>query len=404
MRLSVFVLLIWVVSLTISWTQPSVWSLQKDVAFLASDLTEGRFSGSEGERLAARYIQERFQQMGVQPGGTNGYYQHFEFKVPAHPHDTDPQGDLIRATNVIGWLDNGAPYTVVIGAHYDHLGMGHHGSRHAGEPDIHNGADDNASGVAALLYIAEELAGGGSKGNNYLFIAFSGEELGLFGSKHFVANPTLNLAGVNYMLNMDMVGRLDSVLVINGAGTSPVWKSTLERIPSPGFSITSTDSGIGPSDHTSFYLKDIPSVHFFTGQHLDYHKPSDRAHLVNYEGLEKVSRYMLDLISELDREGKVEFSKTKDEGSGRRMDFKVTLGVMPDYTYQGEGMRIDGVIEGRPAQKAGLQSGDVILRIGDKEINSIQDYMEALSMFEKGEETMIKILREDALLLLDLEF
>lgn len=384
--------------------QPSVWTLQKDVAFLSSDLTAGRFSGSEGERLAARYISERLAAMGIAPKGTEGYYQSFTFRQPAHPHETTPSGAEITATNVIGWLDNGAATTVVIGAHYDHLGEGGHGSRHTGEPDIHNGADDNASGVAALLYIAEVLASQGPKGNNYLFIGFSGEELGLFGSKHFVASPTIPLASVNYMLNMDMVGRLDSVLVINGAGTSPLWKRAMTQATQPGFQVVTTDSGIGPSDHTSFYLRDIPAVHFFTGQHGDYHKPSDDAHLVNYTGLQQVSDYILGLIGALDAEGRIAFTKTKDETPQRSMGMKVTMGVMPDYTFTGTGMRIDGVIGGRPAEAAGLQNGDILLQLGDTPVLSIQDYMGALSTLQKGDKAVVKVKRGEEVLDKEVQF
>ncbi|MCB0593081.1 MAG: M28 family peptidase, partial [Phaeodactylibacter sp.] len=230
-----------------------------------------------------------------------------------------------------------------IGAHYDHLGHGIMGSLYAGDPAIHNGADDNASGVAALLRIAEELKKGRAKNNNYLFMGFSGEEMGLFGSKYFANNPTINLGKVNYMLNMDMVGRLneEKVLAVNGAGTSPAWKEAIENLSIGGIQAKTTDSGIGPSDHTSFYLKDLPVLHFFTGQHTDYHKPSDDAELVNYKGLMLVTDYILALIDELDGAGKLAFTKTKDEDEGKRAAaFKVTLGVMPDYVYQGEGMRI----------------------------------------------------------------
>ena len=208
---------------------------------------------------------------------------------------------------------------MVIGAHYDHLGYGEEGSRHTGEPAIHNGADDNASGVAAMLFLAEKLAKSKKQKNNYLFIAFSAEEMGLHGSKHFVSIPTMPLEEVNYVINMDMIGRLneEKTLVINGAGTSPVWKDVLNKVSVDGISIKTTDSGIGPSDHTSFYLKDIPVLHFFSGQHTDYHKPEDDAKLVNFEGLVSISNFIYTLIQNLNGEGKLAFSKTKDESSSR---------------------------------------------------------------------------------------
>lgn len=388
------------------FSQASVWSIQKDVAFLSSDLTQGRMTGTNGERLSARYIAERYAQIGLTPKGEEGYYQTFTFKAPANPHDTKGEGEEKTCTNVVGYIDNGAPTTVIIGAHYDHLGLGGSGSGSLSTDvdEIHNGADDNASGVAALLYIAEQLNKGKDKSNNYLFIAFSGEELGLFGSKHYADDPTIDLATANYMINMDMVGRLDSVLVINGVGTSPSWSSSLDRIKTEGFSITTTESGVGPSDHTSFYRKDIPSIHFFTGQHKDYHKPTDDANLVNHEGIQQVGDYILALIHQTNDLGKLDFIKTKDTDSRKAASFKVTLGVMPDYTFQGDGMRIDGVLDDRPAQKAGLEDGDIILQIGETSIGNIYDYMGALAKYSKGQKAMVKVKRKDQVMEKEVEF
>jgi hypothetical protein len=203
---------------------------------------------------------------------------------------------------------------------------------------------------------------------------------------------------------MDMVGRLDTVLVINGAGTSPSWKTTFEKIATPGYTVTTTESGVGPSDHTAFYRKGIPAVHFFTGQHMDYHKPVDDAHLINYEGIEKVGQFMLSLIAALDGPDKITYQKTKEESQGRSMGFKVTLGVMPDYTYTGEGLRLDGVIEDRPAKKAGLQSGDIVLQIGTLEIKTIQDYMAVLASHEKGDKVAIRYKRGEEIQHGEVEF
>lgn len=389
-----------------SFSQASVWTIQKDVAFLSSDLTQGRMTGTDGERLSSRYIAERYAQIGLTPKGEQGYYQTFTFKAPSNPHDTKGEGEEKTCTNVVGFLDNGAINTIIIGAHYDHLGLGGSGSGSLSTEvdEIHNGADDNASGVAALLYIAEQLSKGKDKKNNYLFIAFSGEELGLFGSKHYADNPTIDLATANYMINMDMVGRLDSVLVINGVGTSPSWNTSLDKVKTKGFTITTTESGVGPSDHTSFYRKDIPSIHFFTGQHKDYHKPTDDADLVNHEGIQQVGDYILALIHELNGQDKLAFTKTKDTDSRKAASFKVTLGVMPDYTFQGEGMRIDGVMDDRPAQKAGLEDGDIILQIGETPVGNIYDYMGALSNYSKGKKAIVKIKRKDQILEKEVEF
>lgn len=380
--------------------------LKVDVVYLSSDLLEGRETGKKGETMAAQYIAHRFQELGLQPKGTDGsWFQSFDFDYKAHPHAE--KGEPRTGKNVLGYLDNGAENTVIIGAHYDHLGHGIMGSLHAGDPAIHNGADDNASGIAAMLRIAEELKNGRAKNNNYLFMGFSGEEMGLYGSKYFANNPTLNLGKVNYMLNMDMVGRLneEKVLAVNGAGTSPSWKEVIEGLSIGGIQAKTSDSGIGPSDHTSFYLKDIPVLHFFTGQHTDYHKPSDDAELVNYEGLLLVTDYMLALIEELDDNGKLAFTKTKDEDESRKAaSFKVTLGVMPDYVYSGEGMRIDGVIDGRPGAKAGLENGDIIIKIGDTEVKDIYGYMEGLGKFKTGDKTTVVVKRGEEILEKEVEF
>ncbi len=380
--------------------------LKVDVVYLSSDLLEGRETGKEGEAMAAQYIAHRFDELGLEPKGTGGsWFQSFDFDYKAHPYAE--KGEARTGRNVLGYLDNGAEATVIIGAHYDHLGHGIMGSLDAGGPAIHNGADDNASGVAAMLRIAEELKNGRAKNNNYLFMGFSGEEMGLYGSKYFANNPTLNLGKVNYMLNMDMVGRLneEKVLAVNGAGTSPSWKEVIEGLSIGGIQTKTSDSGIGPSDHTSFYLKDIPALHFFTGQHTDYHKPSDDAELVNYEGLLLVTDYILALIEELDDNGKLAFTKTKDEDESRRAaSFKVTLGVMPDYVYSGEGMRIDGVIDGRPGAEAGLENGDIIIKIGDTEVKDIYGYMEGLGKFKTGDKTTVVVKRGEEILEKEVEF
>ncbi|MCB9292165.1 MAG: M28 family peptidase [Lewinellaceae bacterium] len=380
--------------------------LRVDVVYLSSDLLEGRETGKEGETMAAQYIAHRFQELGLEPKGADGsWYQNFDFNFKAHPHAET--GEPRTGRNVLGYLDNGAEQTVIIGAHYDHLGHGIMGSLNAGDPAIHNGADDNASGVAAMLRIAEELKSGRAKNNNYLFMGFSGEEMGLYGSKYFANNPTFDLAKANYMLNMDMVGRLneEKVLAVNGAGTSPAWKEVIEGLSIGGIQAKTTDSGIGPSDHTSFYLKDIPVLHFFTGQHTDYHKPSDDAELVNYQGLLLVTDYILALIEELDDNGELAFTKTKDEDESRKAAaFKVTLGVMPDYVYSGEGMRIDGVIDGRPGAKAGLENGDIIIKIGDTEVKDIYGYMEGLGKYKTGDKTIVVVKRGEEVLEKEVEF
>ncbi|MEZ4948005.1 MAG: M20/M25/M40 family metallo-hydrolase [Saprospiraceae bacterium] len=387
-------------------TKDKTMDVKVDVVYLSSNLLEGRSTGTPGEQMAAEYIAKRFKDLGLKPMGTDGkYFQYFDFNYKNNPH-VENNGEKRTGKNVVAYLDNNAKNTVVIGAHYDHLGHGDFGSLYTGGDEIHNGADDNASGVATVLYLAEKLKSEGPKNNNYLFIAFSGEEMGLFGSKYFVEHPTIDIKSINYMVNMDMVGRLneEKVVVINGAGTSPVWKETFPKIKSE-LSLKTSDSGIGPSDHTSFYLNDIPAIHFFTGQHSDYHKPSDDSELVNYDGIVTISEFIYDLISKIDKKGKIEFTKTKDENEGKQAAaFKVTLGVMPDYVYQGEGMRIDGVMEGRPAEVAGMEKGDIVIKIGDLDVKDIYDYMEGLGKYKKGDTTRVAVKRGDKVMVKNVTF
>ena len=305
--------------------------------------------------------------------------------------------------NVIGYIDNGAATTVILGAHFDHLGYGEDGNSmlRTGERLIHNGADDNASGTAALIELARLLKNSTFKNNNYLFIAFSGEELGLFGSKYFVENPTINLSSVNYMINMDMVGRLNDstkVLTVGGYGTAAEWSSLVSTTDKKSpFIIRIDSSGTGPSDHTSFYWKEIPVLFFFTGLHQDYHKPSDDFDKINYRGELSIVNYIYSIIEkENKRKQKLVFSKTRETQTTTSARFNVTLGIMPDYTYAGTGVRVDGVSDGKPAQKAGLQTGDIILKLGDYNVSSLENYMQALGNFKKGDNTTVKIKRGNA--------
>ena len=383
-------------------------SMKEDVAYLASDSLMGREVGTPGELMAADYVAKRFKQMGLQPKGSDGYYQDFAFKPSVNPHEeveaVDTLGDgMVSGRNVVGYRDNGASHTVVIGAHFDHLGMGGEGSLFRGEAAIHNGADDNASGVAMMMNLADRLQGVNTN-SNYLFIGFSGEEKGLLGSAFYVRNPTIDTKKVRYMINLDMVGRLkDSTVAVNGVGTSPGFKQTLFANNDLGLTVSEFESGIGPSDFTSFYLADIPVLSFFTGQHEDYHKPSDDSDKLNYEGMELLSDYIFNIISDLDDDGELAFRKTKNE-SEEVPAFKVGLGVVPDYLFTGEGMRIDGVSEDKPAQKAGLLKGDVVKKLGDQEVTDMMSYMKALATFENGQTTIVTIERDGQMMEVEVTF
>lgn len=369
-----------------------------DVTILAHDSLQGRKVGTEYEKKAASYIAKRFKELRLQPKGELYYFQDFHFQPSNNPHQEavySQSQNSKEGRNVIGFLNNKVPTTVVIGAHYDHLGMGGSNSLYRGVPEIHNGADDNASGVAMMLNLAATLQGEDApKNNNYLFIAFSGEEEGLLGSNYYTKNPTIDLSTANYMLNMDMVGRLnpEKVIAVYGVGTSPSWNGVVDANKAE-LKINKKESGVGPSDHTSFYLVDIPVLHFFTGQHEDYHRPSDDVEKINLQGMHMISEYIYEIIRDLDSAGKLVFTKTKNE-SEMVPDFKVTLGVVPDYLFDGEGMRIDGTSEDKPAQKAGMTKGDVVKKMGEIEIVDMMSYMNALSKFEKGQTIPVIIERD----------
>lgn len=321
---------------------------------------------------------------------------------PAAAYDIKLKVDIGPKTrqghNVVGYIDNGAPGTIVLGAHFDHLGYGEDGNSmvRSGEKQIHNGADDNASGSAALMELARLLKKTKSPGSNFLFIAFSGEELGLYGSKYYVENPTIALSKVNYMINMDMVGRMNDsskTITIGGFGTSPAWNEIVYGVKKPGFNIKIDSSGSGPSDHTSFYRKDIPVLFFFTGLHSDYHRPSDDAGKINYNGELQIVKYIQTVIEKSKDKGKLAFLKTREQQTSTSARFSVSMGIMPDYTYSGAGVKVDGVSDGRPAIKAGIKTGDIVTQLGEHKINSVEAYMQALSKFKKGDATKVVVKR-----------
>lgn len=290
--------------------------------------------------------------------------------------------------NIAGLIDNGQRRTIIIGAHYDHLGMGGENSRYVGdEPMVHNGADDNASGTAGLLAMARFLSNTKDpmmRRFNYLLVAFSAEEMGLLGSKHFVETTATRQESWHYMLNMDMIGRMENeTLAINGMGTSPYWRELIEPIEC-GLSMQFSESGVGPSDHTSFYYASKPALHFFTGTHPDYHKPEDDAEKINVTGIYKVLGLMCGIIRNTPQSADFPFTTTVVE-STKAPKFSVTLGVMPDYMYSGEGMKLDGVSPDKPAAAAGLQAGDIITQLGAVQVSDMQTYMEALAQFKAGD-------------------
>jgi Zn-dependent M28 family amino/carboxypeptidase len=383
-------------------------SIKKHISFLASDKLKGRGTSSKEEKIAAVYIADQYKKAGL-VALNGGYLKPFTYKKSTNPHDTGTANAPIKTGhNVVGFLDNKAPYTIVIGAHYDHLGLGHdHTSLDANpEGKIHNGADDNASGTAGVIELAKYYSSNKiTEPYNFLFLCFSGEELGLIGSKKWCDKPDMSLDKINYMINMDMIGRLnDSTrkIVVYGVGTAPNFVPLIDSLKSD-LSIKKDSAGIGPSDQTSFYLKDIPVLHFFTGQHSDYHKPSDDVEKINIKGEEDVLNYIVQIIDHTLKYPKLTFQKTRTPDNGK-VSFKVTLGVMPDYTFEGPGMRIDGVTDGKPASKAGIEKGDVVIKVDDKEVKDVMSYMKVLANYKKGDAAKVTVKRGDKELVKDVVF
>jgi len=419
-------------------------NLRKHVEFLASDKLEGRRAGEPGANAAGEYIAEQFRRLKLQPGvTTNGkpgvskdrkgsYRQWFSYTPASDPHSTPadptrtPSSTNAKQTfNVIGILPGNDPIlkneAIVIGAHYDHLGKGGSGSLAANSTDIHHGADDNASGTAAVIELARMFGGNphGSKGpipnkRTLIFIAFSGEEDGLFGSKYYVSNPVWPLDKTVAMINLDMVGRLnEKKLNVGGIGTASEWESLitkenrpaiLDRIPDNvpitsknsvnPFSLALNQDGFGPSDHSSFYGKQIPVLFLFTGTHLDYHKPSDTAEKINYRGLVHVVAYVARLLFLIDENPTRPTYKTAPTSQqNARMGFSVSLGTIPSYADSTDGMELDGVRDDSPASKAGLKKGDKIIKLAGKEIKNVYDYTAALGEMKAGQEYEVVLKR-----------
>ncbi len=326
------------------------------------------------------------------------------------------------AYNVIGILEGNDPKlkeeAIVIGAHYDHLGRGGQGSLAVNSTEIHRGADDNASGTSAMLELARQYAKEKKNKRTLIFISFGAEEEGLIGSKYYVNNPVFPLEKTVAMMNMDMVGRLnEDKLNVGGIGTAAEWRDLVtkknEIIPavygdskktnlvpptpesSYRFKLQLNEDGFGPSDHSSFYSKQIPVLFFFTGTHADYHKPSDTADKINYAGLKKIAEYVKDITNYVDQSPvrpTYKLAQSQQQGDGRR-GFAVTIGVVPGYGEANDGMMLDGVRDGGPAALAGIKGGDKIVKFAGKEIRNVQDYTFVLGELKADVEYEIVIKR-----------
>jgi Zn-dependent M28 family amino/carboxypeptidase len=364
-----------------------------------------------------------------------------ELRLPVRGLKLDFSVNVVRrespSFNVIGVLPGSDPKlkseAIVIGAHYDHLGMGGEGSGSlSAKTGIHHGADDNASGVAGVIELARMLSSQKLR-RTVIFIAFSGEEEGLIGSSYYVNHPIVPLANTIAMINMDMIGRLkERSLIVGGVGTAQEWRSLIEAsndvqgmtvtLNSPGadrtlqvgipvvmgsngkpvvsmnsarkFALTLNEDGYGPSDHSSFYGKQVPVLFFWTGTHNDYHKPSDTAEKINYEGEATIVGFVDRIIRDLDRGDKrPTYAVAKSDSQGRSGGFRVYLGTIPNYAESNDGLRLDGVRDDSPASKAGLKAGDRIVKMGGHEVKNVYDYTYALGEMKAGQEYEVEIVR-----------
>lgn len=294
---------------------------------------------------------------------------------------------------------------VILGAHFDHLGMGGPGSssRAIDTTGIHHGADDNASGIAMMLELAEKFAKTeGSHKRGIICIAFSGEEEGLLGSKHFVDDPGIKLSNVNAMINLDMVGRLNETnnLQISGVGTATGLKELVyAKSDTSLIKLTLSDEGYGPSDHSSFYGKNIPVLFYFTGAHMDYHTPTDTWDRINFKGMEDISGLIFNVLTELAcNNSKLEYKEAgpKEEAARYPRRKGVTLGIMPDFAGAVKnGLRADFVTPGKPAALGGMKKGDIITAINGRTVNNIQDYMFRMGQLKHGQTISVEVLRNN---------
>jgi hypothetical protein len=421
MKLKTFSILLITFLLITSCTQSNRSYLSEDITpldvethitFLASDSLQGREAGSANEAIAANYIADHFRDFGLEPAGdSETYFQEFTINtaVLRNPHaGDDAEGEKLLSKNVVGLLQGtgNSDELIIIGAHYDHLGFGEFGSLYRGEQErIHNGADDNASGTAGVLELAQYFSENRPK-KDILFLAFSGEEMGLLGSAYYVDNPTVDLENALAMINMDMIGRMvDKKLMIFGIGTAESWTAIIDSANTGNLDLNLVKDGTGASDHTSFYYKDIPVLHYFTDTHADYHRPSDDTEYINMNGTALALHHLVRVIAQLDELQKDELAFVEAPGEQRQsMSLEgPTLGVLPDYGYEGEGMKITGVTKGRAAANAGVQGGDIIVGIAGEELADIYAYMGMLNKLKKGQTTTITVLRDGDRMTMDLE-
>lgn len=391
---------------TIREGEPLIYDIKKAVYFLASDKLQGRLPFTTGDSLAVEYITNIFQKKKLKPMFST-YHQEVSFKdmssIMTNPKQAGPKTKFSR--NIIGVLEgndsNLKKEYIVIGAHFDHLGLGEggmmSGSRSKEKNKIHYGADDNASGVALMLDLLEKFSFRDRK-RSIIFVAFACEEIGLIGSRKFLEELPFDSKQIVAMFNFDMVGKLkNNSLTIGGSKTSKQSEKIIKKHAKANqLNVALSPSGMGPSDHASFYAKNIPVFYFTTGADSTYHTHYDKPELLNYAGMEKVSKLAFDIVNDVaNRKDRLKFKTVKEsKNSGARPNLKVTLGIMPDVSGSTEGIRIDMISPDKPADKAGMQVGDIIIELNNKKVTDIYSYMNILMTLKENQTVKVKVKRE----------
>ena len=390
MKRFLLIILLFVVATVVKAQQIKMPKLGKDltskeiVEYLASDALQGRLGGTKGDTLASDFIYAQMKKLGLNP-----VKQEFTVK----------RGNVVTF-NVYGKVEGSTGKYIVIGAHYDHLGLGGKeiGSRRPDTVAVHNGADDNASGIAGVLHLAKHYAKEKNLEHGFIFVAFGAEERGIVGSKHFAEN--IYPKKVVAMVNFDMIGNLrNNAITLGGTGTAKEMDDIIywaEKENWNALKITRSAQGHGPSDHTSFYAKNIPVFYITTGATEDYHTPDDDSYKIKFGGIDSVANFVKCLVNQIQKypQGLTFTDTGSPEASPMRGGFKVSFGLMPDVTGQVEnGLRADMVVKGKPAHKAGMKNGDVIIQVNDIKIKDIEVYMKALGTLNKGDLVKVKVLR-----------
>jgi hypothetical protein len=390
MKRFLLIILLFVVATVVKAQQIKMPKLGKEltsreiVEYLASDALQGRLGGTKGDTLASDFIYAQMKKLGLNP-----VKQEFTVK----------RGNVVTF-NVYGKVEGSTGKYIVIGAHYDHLGLGGKeiGSRRPDTVAVHNGADDNASGIAGVLHLAKHYAKEKNLEHGFIFVAFGAEERGIVGSKHFAEN--MDPKSVVAMVNFDMIGNLrNNAITLGGTGTAKEMDDIIywaEKENWNALKITRSAQGHGPSDHTSFYAKNIPVFYITTGATEDYHTPDDDSYKIKFGGIDSVANFVKCLVNQIQKypQGLTFTDTGSPEASPMRGGFKVSLGLMPDVTGQVEnGLRADMVVKGKPAHKAGMKNGDVIVQVNDIKIKDIEVYMKALGTLNKGDLVKVKVLR-----------